>query len=102
MKGIDPRRENAPRPAAQLCFLTLGWLLIVASPAVGVLPGPGGIFVFAGGLGLVLKNSRWAKRRYVAFKRRWPRHGAWADWGLRRESARRRAKARATEPPQTD
>jgi hypothetical protein len=65
--------------------------LIILSPIVGALPGPGGVFVFAAGLGLMLKNSAWAKRRYVAFKRRWPRQGRWADWGLRRASARRRA-----------
>ena len=40
---------------------------------------------------LVSQNSRWAKKRYVAFKRRWPKHGEWADWGLRRESYKRRS-----------
>jgi hypothetical protein len=84
-------------PAVRTGLLVTGWLLIVASPAVGVLPGPGGIFVFAAGLGLVLKNSLWAKRRYVAFKRRWPRHGALADKGLRRASARRRARRGAAQ-----
>lgn len=69
----------------------VGVALMAVSPLVGVIPGPGGIFVFAGGLGLALKYSRWAKRRYVGFKRRWPRQGAWADWGLRRASAKRRA-----------
>lgn len=68
-----------------------GIVLMGVSPVVGVIPGPGGIFVFAAGLGLTLKYSRWAKRRYVRFKRRWPRQAAWADWGLRRASARRRA-----------
>jgi hypothetical protein len=79
-------------PAMRTGLLVTGWLLIIASPVVGVLPGPGGIFLFAAGLGLVLRNSRWAKRRYVAFKRRWPRHGALVDRGLRRLSARRRAR----------
>ena len=40
-----------------------------------VLPGPGGVFTFALGLGLMLRNSAWAKRQYVRFKRRWPRPG---------------------------
>ena len=71
-------------------MLVLGWLLLALTPVVGVLPGPGGIFLFALGLGLVLRNSLWAKRRYVRFKRRWPRSGGWADRGLRRASARRR------------
>jgi hypothetical protein len=53
-------------------------------------PGPGGIFVFAAGLALALRSSEWAKRRYVRFKRWQPKAGRWADWGLRRKSARRR------------
>ncbi|WP_245648786.1 hypothetical protein [Sphingomonas sanxanigenens] len=77
-----------PRIRVLLCGL--GWLLIALTPLVGPLPGPGGIIVFAAGLGLVLRNSAWAKRRYVRFKRRHPGWGDWADWGLRRASARRR------------
>ena len=73
----------------QLLFL-LGCLLILVSPLVGVIPGPGGIIVFAAGLGLVLKYSDWAKRQYVRFKRAHPNKGRWADWGMRRQSARRR------------
>lgn len=78
----------------------LGCAMVLGAPAVGLLPGPGGIIVAGLGLGLALKNSAWAKRRYVAFKRRWPKHGAWTDWGMRRASARRRvaiAKARAAD-----
>lgn len=75
-------------------MLALGAALIVASPFVGVLPGPGGIFVFAIGLSLVLRHSRWARRRYARLKRQRPRLGAWADWGMRRPSERRR-RARA-------
>jgi hypothetical protein len=74
-------------------LFVLGLLLMAATPVVGVLPGPGGIFVFAAGLALTLRNSEWAKRRYVRFKRWQPRAGAWADWGLRRPSARRRVAA---------
>lgn len=68
----------------------VGIALIILSPAVGVLPGPGGLIVFAAGLGLALKYSGWAKRKYVEFKRRNPEKGRWADWGMRRPSARRR------------
>ena len=68
----------------------VGVLLILVSPLVGAIPGPGGVIVFALGLGLVLKYSDWAKRQYVRFKRRHPNKGRWADWGLRRESAKRR------------
>ena len=68
----------------------LGIVLMILSPLAGVIPGPGGIFVFAIGLALVLRTSMWAKRRYVHFKRWQPKAGRWADWGLRRESAKRR------------
>ena len=67
-----------------------GILLIIVAPLVGAIPGPGGVFVFAAGLALILQNSEWAKRLYVRFKRRHPNKGRWADWGLRRLSARRR------------
>jgi len=67
-----------------------GILLMIVSPLVGAIPGPGGVFVFAAGLALILQNSEWAKRLYVKFKRRHPNKGRWADWGLRRLSARRR------------
>ena len=41
---------------------------------------------------MVLKTSMWAKRHYVRFKRSRPKAGGWADWALRRRSARRRLK----------
>jgi len=82
-------------PTLRLCLLLLGAVLIVVSPFVGAIPGPGGIFVFAGGLALMLQNSHWAKRRFVHVKRRWPKVGHYADLGLRRRSAaRRRARQR--------
>ena len=71
-------------------MFVLGLLLMACSPLLGVLPGPGGIVVFGAGLALTLKYSQWAKRRYVRFKRRHPKKGQWADWGMRRRSARRR------------
>ena len=67
-----------------------GVLLVLLSPLVGAIPGPGGVFVFAAGAGLMLKNSRWAKKHYARFKKRHPNKGAWADWSLRRASHRRR------------
>ena len=83
----------------------IGVLLVIISPLVGVVPGPGGVVFFAAGAGLMLKNSRWAKRQYARFKRRHPNKGAWADWSLRRPSQRRRAErdkatASAVEPTQ--
>ena len=77
-------------PVTEWSIFAVGVILIILSPVAGVIPGPGGIFVFAIGLALVLKTSMWAKRRYVRFKRWQPKAGRWADWGLRRRSARRR------------
>ena len=77
-------------PAVQWTLFVLGIILIILSPVAGVIPGPGGVIVFGIGLGLVLKTSMWAKRHYVRFKRWQPKAGGWADWGLRRRSARRR------------
>lgn len=81
-------------PAVRTGLFVVGILLMLAAPAVGVLPGPGGVIVFGAGLALTLKYSEWAKRQYVRFKRRHPKKGAWADWGLRRRSARRRDELR--------
>ena len=77
------------RPVRTTLFMT-GLLLLILSPLVGAVPGPGGVLVFAAGLTLTLRNSDWAKRQYVRFKRWQPKAGGWADWGLRRRSARRR------------
>lgn len=83
----DRWRHNS---TVRLCLFIAGIVLIILAPAVGVIPGPGGIVVFGLGLALILQNSRWAKKRYVLFKKRWPKHGEWTDWGLRRDSYKRR------------
>ena len=79
-------------PVVEWSIFAVGMLLMVLSPVAGIIPGPGGIFVFAIGLAMVLKTSMWAKRHYVRIKRKQPKVGRWADWGLRRPSARRREK----------
>ena len=85
-------RTNAQMRSALVC---LGILLMIVAVLIGPLPGPGFLIVFPIGLMLCLQNSAWAKRRYVRFKRRHPRHGDRADRILRRVSAaRRRARAR--------
>jgi len=84
-------RQFESIPAARTALFVLGLFIMAASPAVGVLPGPGGVIVFAAGLTIVLRYSGWAKKVYARFKRSNPKKGAWADWGLRRRSARRRA-----------
>ena len=90
-------RENwrwfIDHPVVEWSIFAVGVILILLSPLAGVIPGPGGIFVFAIGLAMVLKTSMWAKRRYVRFKRWQPKAGRWADWGLRRRSAKRREAA---------
>ena len=86
----DQWRAFIDHPVTEWGMFVLGVILIILSPVAGVIPGPGGVFVFAIGLALVLKTSMWAKRRYVHFKRWQPKAGRWADWGLRRQSAKRR------------
>lgn len=81
-------------PAVRTGLFVLGWVLLAITPLVGMLPGPGGVIVFGAGATLVLKYSEWAKRRYVAFKRKHPNKGRWADWSLRRQSAKRREEIR--------
>ena len=71
-------------------LFVVGLLLLILSPLVGAIPGPGGIVVAGIGLALILKTSMWAKRRYVRFKRWQPKAGRWTDWALRRRSAKRR------------
>lgn len=75
----------------------IGGLLVIAAPIVGLLPGPGGVFVFAAGFALMLKNSAMVKRFYARLKKKHPNKGAWVDWALRRRSARRRAKRKRRE-----
>ena len=77
-------------PVVEWTIFGIGVILILLSPLAGIIPGPGGILVFAIGLAMVLKTSLWAKRHYVRFKRWQPKAGRWADWGLRRQSAKRR------------
>ncbi len=90
-------------PLVRTGLVSGGVVLVILSPIVGAIPGPGGIFVFAAGLALVLQNSHRAKKHFVTAKRRWPRLGHYADMGLRRQSAaRRRARdreAREDGPP---
>ena len=73
----------------RIAWLALGWVLIAASPFVGVIPGPGGILVFAAGAALLIRNICWAKRQYVRLKRRWPKLGRAADKVMRRRPAPR-------------
>lgn len=84
-------------PVVEWGLFVVGLLLLVVSPLVGIIPGPGGVVVAGIGLALVLKTSLWAKRRYVKFKRWQPKAGRWMDWALRRRSAKRREALRKAE-----
>jgi hypothetical protein len=72
---------------------------MILSPVVGLIPGPGGIIVFAAGLAITLQASHAAKRVYVRAKRRWPRLGHYSDKGLRRPSHFRRLRKRKEAQP---
>jgi hypothetical protein len=77
-------------PGVEWTMFAAGVVLLIISPLVGVIPGPGGIVVAGLGLALILKSSLWAKRHYARFKRWQPKAGRWTDWALRRRSAQRR------------
>src|SRR5678816_4777982 len=88
-------------PVFEWTLFVIGVLLLIISPLVGAIPGPGGIIVAGIGLALVLKTSLWAKRHYVRFKRWRPKlfgrrftPGRWTDLALRRRSALRRERLR--------
>jgi hypothetical protein len=82
-------------------MFALGVLLIIAGLIIAPIPGPGGVFLIAPGLALILKTSMWAKRRYARLKKvrfkvfgRNVAPGHWTDLALRRRSALRRERIR--------
>lgn len=86
----EPLADKPRRSPRRLMMLALGPALIVLSPVVGLIPGPGGVIVLLAGVALTLQSSQVAKRVYVRAKRRWPALGHWSDKGLRRPSHFRR------------
>ncbi len=89
LSDLRPKDKQA---GIRLVLTFIGGFLCVISPIVGVLPGPGGIFVFAAGFALMLRNSAIVRRAYARLKAKHPRKGEWVDWAMRRRSALRRAK----------
>ena len=90
---VDMNQKQDKKPqrntsGTRLALSILGFALMLLSPIIGALPGPGFIIMFPIGLALVLKNSHWSKRRYVDFKRRFPKYGKWTDWAMRRKRHR--------------
>nr|WP_166177479.1 hypothetical protein [Altererythrobacter segetis] len=94
----DARKDKPPRTGKRLFMLALGPALIVLSPVVGLIPGPGGLLVLLAGVAVTLQSSQVAKRLYVRAKRKWPGLGHWSDKGLRRPSHFRRLRRKEQEP----
>ena len=86
----DQWRKFIDNPIVEWSMFVLGVLLVIAGFAIAPIPCPGGIFLIAPGLALILKTSMWAKRHYVRVKRWQPKAGRWMDWALRRPSHQRR------------
>ena len=100
-------RAFIDHPVVEWTIFAVGVILLLITPLVGALPGPGGVIVGGIVLAMVLKNSMWSKRRYVKFKRWQPKlmgkrvhPGGWTDWALRRPSARRREELRKRQEQQ--
>ena len=101
LRAMKARRRGwTDNPLVRQALVGVGFILILLTPLVGPIPGPGGIIVFGAGLSLILKYTGWAKRLYVRFKRKHPNKGRWTDWSLRRASARRREEMRRRDEPQ--
>ncbi len=71
-------------------MLLLGWLLVLAAPLLGPIPGPGAMIVLPIGLAVILKHSLWAKKRYARAARTHPSYARWADWAMRRSKVTER------------
>ena len=102
MMTRDQWRTFMDQPWVEWGLFAVGVVLLILSPIVGALPGPGGIIVAGVGLALILKTSMWAKRHYVKFKRWQPKAGRWTDWALQRRSAKRREAIRKAEEQQSE
>ena len=94
MRQRERWRKLLDSPIVEWALFVLGIVLVLAGFVLAPIPGPGGIFLLAPGLALILKTSLWAKRHYVRFKRWQPKAGHLADRALRRRSAKRREAVR--------
>jgi hypothetical protein len=84
MSGKAKKKRVAYNSGVRFALFVFGTFLVIISPIIGAIPGPGFVVVFPIGLALMLQNSRWMKKRYVDFKRRFPNYGKWTDWAMRR------------------
>jgi hypothetical protein len=87
-------------PPMRVAQFTVGAILVTFGPAIlgPTTPGPFGTMAFAGGLVLMLRNSRWARRRYVVLKKRHPKFGRYAEIALRRRKKSGQALEQPGEP----
>ena len=82
--------KSAQQRAVQLLMMLCGWALVISSPLVSWLPGPGGLLFFILGLGLILKNSHWARKQFARHSKKHPEYSLWVGWALRRKRFRKR------------
>ena len=84
------RKSWTDSNAYRMSMLSLGWLLVLAAPLLGPIPGPGAMIVLPIGLAVILKHSLWAKKRYARAARTYPSYARWADWAMRRSKVTER------------
>jgi Flp pilus assembly protein TadB len=65
--------QAAARRLVRIALMVVGALLAVFGVLIAPLPGPFGLPIAVLGLMIVLRNSFWAKRRFVRLHRRHPR-----------------------------
>ena len=70
---VRPHRYGLAIRMMRLLLTLLGAVLILLGFAIAPLPGPLGVPVTVVGLMLVLRNSFWARRRFVRLQHRHPR-----------------------------
>lgn len=69
---VKPARTRL-RKVMRALAIPAGWMLIALGVLVGPLPGPGGIPVIALGVVILLRHSHWARRRFIRWRRRYPK-----------------------------
>ncbi len=90
MSAPSPFRRFMRSPPMRMLQVAVGAILVIFGPLLlgPTTPGPFGTLAFAAGLVLMLRNSSWARRRYVILKRRHPKFGRYAEIALRRRQKR--------------
>jgi hypothetical protein len=75
----DARNSEVSNPLAEIvrrvvriALITAGAAIMIAGFAIAPLPGPFGLPLAAVGLMIVLKNSTWAKRKFIKVQHRHP------------------------------